>query len=203
MPRYVPQQDIFPYLSFEEALQSEAAARGFDRARWRYVPPFMAPYRYILGVKGEKPVLCLGLNPSTAEPLALDRTLQSVERVARFNGFDGFMMLNLSAQRATGPKDMAKHPDMGLHRENLRAFRSLLRPDSVVWAAFGAVIKTRPYLMDFAADFARACDEMGVKVVTAGPKSREGHPHHPLYLKKDSPFEAFDLAAYCRERGAL
>ena len=48
--------------------------------------------RYILGTRGEKPLICVGINPSTARPGALDPTLKSVERIARNSGFDSFIM---------------------------------------------------------------------------------------------------------------
>ena len=34
---------------------------------------------------------------------------------------------------------------------------------------------------------------------TAGPRSKAGHPHHPLYLKKDAPLDPFsDLTDYLK-----
>mgnify|MGYP007025192133 CR=1 FL=1 len=39
-------------------------------------------YRYLLGTRGSRPLLCLGVNPSTAVPGDLDNTLKSVERIA-------------------------------------------------------------------------------------------------------------------------
>ena len=39
--------------------------------------------------------------------------------------------------------------------------------------------------------------EYGARWYTAGARSKRGHPHHPLYLRKDSPLEDFDAAAYC------
>ncbi len=30
----------------------------------------------------------------------------------------------------------------------------------------------------------------------AGPVSKAGHPHHPLYLRKDAPVEPFDVESY-------
>ena len=32
----------------------------------------------------------------------------------------------------------------------------------------------------------------------AGKPSKKGHPHHPLYLRKDSKLEYFDMAAYLK-----
>lgn len=42
--------------------------------------------RYSLGTVGEKPLICFGINPSTAEPNNLDNTLKSVSRIAKANG---------------------------------------------------------------------------------------------------------------------
>ena len=32
--------------------------------------------------------------------------------------------------------------------------------------------------------------------VCAGPISKRGHPHHPLYLKKEEPLRPFDMNEY-------
>ncbi len=59
-------------------------------SRWLYVPKVYSEYRYILGTRGKKPLICMGINPSTAIPDRLDNTLKSVERIALANGFDSF-----------------------------------------------------------------------------------------------------------------
>ena len=104
---HIPSADTasLPILSFDEALRQSGPA-AYDRSRWLYVPDFYTEYRYVLGTKGAHPVICMGINPSTAEPDRLDPTLQSVSRVSRFNGFDSFLMFNVYAQRATRPDDM-------------------------------------------------------------------------------------------------
>ena len=95
---------------FDPAL--EAALRpspDYDVSRWLYVPNTYSEYRYILGTRGEKPLICVGINPSTAAPDALDPTLQSAQRIALANGYDSFLMFNVYAQRATRPDDMEPH----------------------------------------------------------------------------------------------
>jgi hypothetical protein len=52
------------------------------KRHWLYENNEDNTVRYILGTKGKKPLLCFGINPSTAEPEKLDNTLKSVERVA-------------------------------------------------------------------------------------------------------------------------
>ena len=94
--------------------------------RWLYVPNHYSEYRYILGTRGQRPLICVGINPSTAAPDALDPTLQSAQRIALANGYDSFLMFNVYAQRATRPDDMEPSCNPALHAENRKAFRYLL-----------------------------------------------------------------------------
>ena len=59
---------------------------------WYYEPHTYQNYRYVLGRVGKRPLVCIGINPSTAQPGALDPTLKSVERLAAANGFDSWIM---------------------------------------------------------------------------------------------------------------
>ena len=38
--------------------------------------------------------------------------------------------------------------------------------------------------------------EYGAQWFSAGPPLKSGHPHHPLYLRKDTPLLPFDMDAY-------
>ena len=60
---------------------------------WYYEPHTYQSYRYVLGRVGKHPLVCIGINPSTAQPGALDPTLKSVERLAAANGFDSWIRL--------------------------------------------------------------------------------------------------------------
>ena len=169
-----------------------------DIAKWLYAPNFYSEYRYILGTRGERPLICIGINPSTARPDALDNTLKSVERIALGNGYDSFLMFNVYAQRATSPDDMERRCNEALHRENLEAFRYVLSlsREPAVWAAWGAIIEKRDYLPRCLRDMLAAGEEYGARWFCAGPISKKGHPHHPLYLRKDELLRPFDVAGY-------
>ena len=185
-------------LTFDEALRPTNA--DYDRDAWLYVPDRYSEYRYILGTRGVSSLICIGVNPSTAAPGALDNTLKSAERIALFNGYDSFIMFNVYAQRATIPDDMDREMNPFLHRENMKAFRYVLERSGgspAVWAAWGAVIEKRPWLPRCVMDMVSEGRAYGARWFTAGPRSKAGHPHHPLYLKKDTPLEPFtDLEAY-------
>ena len=186
-------------LTFGEALKAaNTPSPDYDIEKWIYAPNFYSEYRYILGTRGKKPLICIGINPSTARPDALDNTLKSVERIALGNGFDSFIMFNVYAQRATSPDDMEKNCNAALHRENLEAFRYVLSisEQPVVWAAWGAIIEKRGYLADCVRDMLEAGREFGASWVCAGAITKKGHPHHPLYLRKDEKIKPFDVAQY-------
>ena len=186
-------------LTFADALVPRAESAQYDREKWLYIPDFYSEYRYILGTAGKHPLITIGINPSTAEPDNLDNTLKSVERIALANGFDSFIMFNVYAQRATRPDDMDKECNTALHEENMRAFRWVLEHSGeapAVWAAWGAIIEKRGYLKDCVRDMAEIGTEFGAQWLSAGKRSVKGHPHHPLYLRKDTPVEPFDVAGY-------
>ena len=200
---HIPSSDTvdIEVLTFEDALVSTNS--DYDRSRWLYVPDFYSEYRYILGTRGERPLICIGINPSTAAPDDLDNTLKSVERIALFNGFDSFIMFNVYAQRATRPQDMDKTRNETLHSENMKAFDYVLSlfegEHPAVWAAWGNIVEMRPYLKDCLRDMANIGQRRGALWFTSGAISKKGHPHHPLYLKKDSALDAFDIETYLRE----
>ena len=192
---------LLELVRFEDALaQALAPSPDYDTTKWLYVPNYYGEYRYILGTRGTNPLICVGVNPSTAAPDDLDNTLKSVERVALHNGFDSFIMFNVYAQRATRPEDMEHACNAQLHRENMRAFDYALSLNQAgspaVWAAWGAVIEKRDYLPQCVRDMIAVGEKRNAQWFCAGQRTKAGHPHHPLYLRKDSALEPFDVRAY-------
>ena len=186
-------------VTFQQALEAANTPSGdYDITKWLYAPNFYSEYRYILGTRGQKPLICIGINPSTAQPDDLDNTLKSVQRIALGNGYDSFLMFNVYAQRATDPDAMEKVCNPLLHRENMEAFRYVLSlSDSpAIWAAWGAVIEKRSYLKDCVRDMLDIGRKYGAQWYCAGAITKKGHPHHPLYLRKDEKLRPFDVEHY-------
>ena len=198
---HIPQKEtaLLELVTFEEALKAaNTPTADYDIHKWLYAPNFYSEYRYILGTRGKNPLICIGINPSTAEPDNLDNTLKSVERIALGNGYDSFIMFNVYAQRATDPDAMERSCNPLLHRENLEAFRYVLSisPKPAVWAAWGAIIEKRDYLAGCVRDMVTAGQAYGAQWYCAGAITKKGHPHHPLYLRKDEKLKPFDVEAY-------
>lgn len=191
-------------LLFEDALkESLLPSEDYDSNLWLFVPDFYSEYRYILGTKGDNPLICIGINPSTAKPDALDPTLKSVQRIALNNGFDSFIMFNVYSQRATNPDLMEKELNKTLHNENMKAFEYILSlykgNTPSVWAAWGNIIEKRDYLIPCVQDMIELGKKYNALWYSAGKKSVKGHPHHPLYLKSTTPLDVFDIENYCNK----
>ena len=194
--------DQLELVTFEQALKAaNTPSENYDIKKWIYAPNFYSEYRYILGTRGENPLICIGINPSTAQPDDLDNTLKSVERIALGNGFDSFIMFNVYAQRATDPDSMEKTCNYLLHKENLEAFRYVLSISDkpAVWAAWGTIIEKRNYLPDCVRDMVDVGESFSAKWYCAGAVSKKGHPHHPLYLRKDEKLKPFDVITYLQK----
>lgn len=189
--------DVLP---FDDALAEGLRPHpDYNVEKWLYVPNRYDEYRYILGTRGKNPVICVGINPSTAAPDNLDPTLKSAQRIASANGFDSFLMFNVYAQRATRPDDMERERNEWLHAENMKAFRYLLSLSGKyppVWAAWGSIIEKRGYLADCVREMLEIGREFDALWYHAGPLSVKGHPHHPLYLKSNTLLEPFDACGY-------
>jgi hypothetical protein len=85
-----------------------------------------------------------------------------------------------------------------LHTENMAAFEYVLSlsEEPSIWAAWGTNIKRYPYLKQCLADMVKIGMRHSAKWFTCGTRSHIGHPHHPLYLPKNSFLEDFDPLEY-------
>jgi hypothetical protein len=167
---------------------------------WIYHHSANDRYRYSLGVEGKKPLICIGVNPSAAKPGQLFPTLSSVARMAERHDFDGWLMLNLYPQRAVNPNDLHQRFQQKEHEENLKVIEHLLQAEeNHIWVAWGTLIEKRDYLPKALADIYELSKKYPTSWHCIGKKTKFGHPHHPLYLRKDSPIETFDIEGYLRK----
>ncbi len=155
--------------------------------------------RFALGKKSSKPLIVVGLNPSTADDTKPDRTIQKVRGFAMRNGFDGFIMLNLYPQRATHPEELAAEMDDSLMCENMIHIESILHdiPEPVLLASWGVTILQRPYFktcIEQIHELARNRDAQWMKI---GDLTKYGHPRHPSRVAYQALSE-FDIERYLK-----
>lgn len=128
----------------------------------------------------------LMLNPSTATEQVLDPTITRVMGFAKREGYDGFIVANIFAFRATNPKDMMAAADP-VGPDNDSEIKALMTYAAVtgtpVLCGWGAHGKHRS--RDF--QMVKMFNETGAKAVCL-KRTMDGQPGHPLYIKADAPF---------------
>ncbi len=153
--------------------------------------------RFVLGTVGERPLVCIGLNPSTAMPNRLDKTMARVAAVATLHGYDSFLMLNVYPLRSTDPARLPLAVDPELVETNaLQIGKALHGTQPDVWAAWGALITKRPFLAPALLELLTLPELSKASWFSRGPISKDGHPHHPLYVKDTEPLVPFDVRGY-------
>lgn len=139
--------------------------------------------RYVLKKEGSKPLVVIGVNPSTANDNCPDATMTRVLGIVERNGYDSFIMLNLYPQRCVKPSSLRHEFDPAIHEENLRQFKEALagidHPD--VLLAFGDNIGIRPYLKNCLRDIVAVINGHNPHWLQLGTPTRNGNPRHPLY----------------------
>ncbi|MAO81911.1 MAG: hypothetical protein CMH82_14875 [Nocardioides sp.] len=167
-------------------------------AGWIYEPSADDSARFVLGTVGTNPLVCVGVNPSTARPNELDQTLRRVRGYAQRNRYDSWVMLNLYPQRSTDPDGMHRRYLPELKAENERHIANFIGGRQLtLLAAWGEPIKTRSYLRDMLVDIVRITNASSCDWVSIGDLTTTLHPRHPsrgAYL----PLVHFDMGAYLR-----
>ena len=156
--------------------------------------------RYVLANGGQKPLVVIGVNPSTANESKSDHTMRKVMGFAERNGYDGFVMLNLYPQRSTDFSGVHGERNEELHQKNLEAIRSFFETHNQldVLAAWGENIGKRSYLKDCLRDIVSVLQE-GERRVTwmqIGALTNTGHPRHPSCPGYNCGLGTFDVVRY-------
>lgn len=164
---------------------------------WIYANTKDNKARFLLGEKGKKCLICIGINPSTANPDKLDNTLTTVRRFALALDYDSWLMLNVYPQRATNPNQLHTEMNVEYHKQNLKQMEAFLKTGKYdMWAAWGTLIRKRKYLRACLKDIVDLSSKYSANWYIMGKQSKSGHPHHPLYLSKDLKLKAFNVKEY-------
>lgn len=177
---------------------------NFAQHEWVWERTDDGSARFVLGTVGANPLICFGINPSTAVPGALDPTVARVSSFALDNGYDSWTMLNVYPQISTDPKGMDQKHSAELKAENERHIEAVLRvveggQPRTVLAAWGALVESRAYLPLLLQAIVKLGTASGSKWVSLGEPTKNGHPRHPLYVRGDTPLQSFDAELYLRD----
>ncbi|WP_336649101.1 DUF1643 domain-containing protein [Microbacterium sp. MMO-10] len=152
-------------------------------------PTFWTPdpsertHRFALGraaslPAGAAPLVTIGMNPSYADDLVADKTVNRVIRASLELGYSGWIMLNLYPERATKPKDLRPY-DVGLSAANCTAIAEVLAAHGVteVLGAWGGLAHAT--IRRAKRGVLGQLSSLGVKLFSFDPPTAGGEPRHP------------------------
>lgn len=139
-----------------------------------------AKYRYVLRRKfllGDKTVVFIMLNPSTATAEESDPTVRRCEGYARKWGFGELVVLNLFALRSTDPKKLYGDDDPVGPENDQYILAECLQAALVVcaWGVHGVYRQRASRVLSIVSPFQPHYLKL----------TKDGIPMHPLYLKAD------------------
>lgn len=136
-------------------------------------------FRYALGRRwgeGERTVLFIGLNPSTADHMRDDPTIRRCIDFARRWGYDGLTIANIFAYRTPYPRVLRAARDPVGPRNDHWIRQLAERSDLVIaaWGAGGEYLARADVVTGYLSD-----------LYCLG-RTKDGWPRHPLYLPKSA-----------------
>jgi len=145
--------------------------------------------RYLLTRRWDVgPLMCsVMLNPSTADATIDDATItRCVRRARALPLFGGIAVVNLFSLRATGPRELARHPDPVGPVNDSFIVRTCQSAGLVVvaWGAHGSRLGRD-------ADVTALLNRHGIRPYCLGT-TRPGQPRHPGRMANPAPLVPFD-----------
>jgi len=120
------------------------------------------------------------LNPSTADAMEDDPTIRRCCGFAESFGYEGIVVLNLYAYRATDPRELKKLSlEEAIGKYNKGWWQHYLREEKVI-CGWGNNADKR-----VVESFWQFCQNNGVQTYCLGV-TKNNQPKHPLYLKADT-----------------
>lgn len=155
-------------------------------------------YRFVLEQPGKKMLFVIGLNSSKADETQSDPTIRKVMEFAERAEYDGFAMLNLSAERQTIKWEMSQKQNDAMHQKNLEAIAELAGryPTADILVAFGNDIVVKTYLKQNFWDICNVLSNHRGAWKQIGQLTVKKNPRHPLYAKYAWGLTDFDLKGY-------
>lgn len=151
--------------------------------------------RYILGEKGENPLICIGANPSTAGEIKLtDPTISRIRRIVNeINDTgqvcDGWIMLNLYPQRDKNPDKLHEKYDVEMMKKNHEVIKTVFDKyeKAKTLLAWGNIIDSKKYLKESWQTIASMWETRNWCI--RGGFTGRNNPRHQLYVRKNAEIQ--------------
>lgn len=156
--------------------------------------PESGNHRFVLGHQGSRNLLIIALNPNTAAANKHDSTTRNIARMAEEQGFDGWVLFNLSPVRNPKPENLMLENDTALQDQNFKEFSAVIDDKywdiRHVWLAWGNGVTSRSYLTTAAIQMLEYLGSRDIKYYCL-KRTKKHHPYHSAqrvlnsFFKKD------------------
>ncbi len=175
------------------------------------VPKGDSQKRFIIGIPGRRNLLCIGLNPNTADANRLDGTSRNFMRIAKDNGYDGWLLVNLYPARNPKAGNLSQGSDDLLFRENLEQIEACASSIEFgiedVLLGWGNDVERRAYLRKAVFQIHQRLKAYPLNYHSFRV-NRTGHPSHPSPMTLNTRYKSyehiqmspFDFDGYIRGR---
>lgn len=165
--------------------------------------------RFLIGEKGNNNILCIGINPNTADEKNLDPTSSNIKKITSENGYDGWVLANLYPKRNREAKNLEQESDSDLILENVKIIETFILENKIsdVWIAWGDDIQKRRYFKESAIKLLEIFLNHELNIYVIRVNIRSGNPTHPVsrnmnrFFKGVSPIKliGFDTDSYMKK----
>lgn len=163
-------------------------------------------YRYVLGVEGDRTLIFIGLNPSTAIPKHPDATWNILNGMCNRKGYNGLIIINLF------PKVIHNEENHTVDNENseIATFvndknftlitelfsKRLKNVDYTILCGWGNDITLKTEAQTAIERLKNALVNVPTQKIKCLGLTKQGHPLSPLARIKKEDFKLFDLMNY-------
>ena len=163
-------------------------------------------YRYVLGVEGDRTLIFIGLNPSTAIPKHPDMTWNILSGMCNRKGYDGLIIVNLypnviqDKEICVEDKECAKITNC-TNKINFAKIKKLFsenlkNADYTILCGWGNDIMLRKKPQLAIKRLLKAIKDVPTQKIKCLGLTKQGHPRSPLARMEKEDFKLFDLMNY-------
>lgn len=145
------------------------------------------------------PLMVIGANPSIADAEKTDLTFGSICRIARGNGYDQVIVVNLTPFIAANPQNLPYKQDVSSASRNHKIIEEAANHivNMVgcldVWCAWGNLVETRTYLPLNRTSIIKLLINRQANLLSLPNLTKNGNPAHPLYHKHNSRLVPYQI----------
>lgn len=163
-------------------------------------------YRYVLGTVGKKPLVFIGLNPSTAIPNHPDTTWNILSGMHKRKGYDGLIIVNLfpkviqneeiSTEKQENAEIKSYTNDRNFKKISELFNKELNNIDYTVLCGWGNDIMLKTEAQTAIERLKDALVNIPTQKIKCLGLTKQGHPLSPLARTKKEDFKIFALQNY-------